>query len=556
MSTDDKIRAILRMEADAVDPSAAGFDAIRSGIATRRRRAWWVRGGALAGAALTVAAVAVVASGGNGAPHGIDQARPSVSTSPSATPTATPPAAGPATPVGAIWPLTTRGEVDGWLADRSAYPSLATTGGSALAFARNYLGIADATVAQVPGEHDSQTWEVRRPGSSRVVSSLDVRGFGDASSAPYLVTVATSEWLRMTAPGLDATVTSPLHAHGTYTDVDPGISVVVRADAARAAPAGLGTSPAVTGPPDVWDATVSFTTRAHTGSVLVVNRDNRDGGLTAAYAVPVTFGPATTPATFVAARDGRVAVLSVATGKVVRWLTAATPGGGAYDPRLTPDGKTVVYAQGAGTCSSAIRSVPVAGGVPATLVAAGSAALAGPSRDGDVDAYVRTTCRPRPKDEVVMVNPGGPVVEPVRGGVAGGVTVVGGRFVVYVTRDGGTTFLHSADANGEFADVPTAPPAGCAWQAATGAESPDGPRVLAAARCSGDTRLYRYDIDLQHRTPAGRIGAVDVTSLDRTPTADDLLVGVVDGAGEDEAFVWRAGALTRVPGVAQRPSWA
>ena len=48
MNADDKIRAILRLEADAVEPSAAGWDAIQAGIARRGARTWWAptsRGG-------------------------------------------------------------------------------------------------------------------------------------------------------------------------------------------------------------------------------------------------------------------------------------------------------------------------------------------------------------------------------------------------------------------------------------------------------------------------------------------------------------------------------
>src|SRR4051794_19427397 len=78
---DDKLRAILRMEADEVEPSAAGWDAITTGIAARRVRTRWLRGGTLAGAVLTAAALVVFTTSG----HDRDTLHP-VNPTPSAAP--------------------------------------------------------------------------------------------------------------------------------------------------------------------------------------------------------------------------------------------------------------------------------------------------------------------------------------------------------------------------------------------------------------------------------------------------------------------------------------
>jgi dipeptidyl aminopeptidase/acylaminoacyl peptidase len=68
------------------------------------------------------------------------------------------------------------------------------------------------------------------------------------------------------------------------------------------------------------------------------------------------------PARFVAEFDGRIVVVSAETGRVERDLTTAKPGGGASDPAVSPDGRTVWFARDDGRCASHLASVPVAGG--------------------------------------------------------------------------------------------------------------------------------------------------------------------------------------------------
>ncbi len=539
MNTDDTIRAILRMEADAVDPSAAGWDAITTGIAARRRRMWWVRGGALATAALTVVAVAVFAST-NGTPKGLDQANPSPSVSTSASPSpVVSPSDAPAvdnSPIGAIWPLTTTAEVRAWTLDHSIYPSLATEDGAALGFARTYVGIADASVSEVgPG-----TYDVTRPvnGTQRTVTTVTVEGFALDGGAPYVVTLATSPSVAIDRPAAGDDVTSRLAAHGTYQTVDPAFDVSLRADSGGSAPVVLATGRATTGPPNVWDVSLAFTTTASTGSLLVTNGSLIDSGLADAAAVPVTFGRAAgaLPEALVAVRDQRVAVISTAKGTVVRYLTDAQPGGGASDPELSADAKTVVYAQGAGTCASSILSVPVGGGSPTTLADASSGALSHPSRRGDVLAYLRSGCTTGA--EIVVTGPR-PATLPVDGSVRSG-PVVGDGGVAYVTVKDTGTALH---ADGTI----TPPPGGCEWLAVTWS----GRQLVAAAACGSDTRLYRLDADGQHLALAGYLGALKVTSLDYSTGDAYLLVGAAD-----RAYVFAGGTTHAIPGTAQRPTWS
>jgi len=68
------------------------------------------------------------------------------------------------------------------------------------------------------------------------------------------------------------------------------------------------------------------------------------------------------PARFVAELDGRIVAVSAETGRVAQHLAADKPGGGASDPAVSPDGRTVWFARGDGTCGSHLASVPATGG--------------------------------------------------------------------------------------------------------------------------------------------------------------------------------------------------
>lgn len=561
MNTDDKIRAILQAEADEVEPSAAGFDAIRTGIAARQRRRWWFRGTALAGALATVTAFAFAVAAHDTRRHTIHQVSPGPTTSEQPSPTATvpPPAVDPATPTGTIWPLTTQGEVDAWLADQSRYPSLRTPEGAALALARHYFGVPDVTVAK----KSDLTYEMHRPGQAAAVATLDVAGLGPDAGAPYVVRTATNANLVIGKPAPGAALDSPVALHGTYHEVDPSIWVTIRGDTDANDPVNLATDRATNGPPNDWDVTLTFTTALRTGSVMAINTSNKDGGLAEATAVPVTFGATDLPATYVTVRDGGVAIVSTADDKVVRRLTPAQPGGGAFDAQLTADGKSVVFGQGTMTCGSSIQEVPIGGGLVRTLVPAAAGYVFGmPSKDGDVLAYRRVGCNAPNAQQVVVVTPSGTTVEPVDA-LDWGITVRG-RFVLYVDehRDG-TTTLHELDAQGEFADAPTAPPAGCSWNAVTFAE-PDNawpPQVVAAAACGNDTRLYRLAGDLRQRTLLGHVpGGLAVASIDADRTGRAFLLDAIDPALDpatrEGAYVWAGGTVSRVSHLSQRPSWS
>jgi len=86
-------------------------------------------------------------------------------------------------------------------------------------------------------------------------------------------------------------------------------------------------------------------------------------------------GPAAddTPTRFVAEADGRIVVVSIENGRVERHLTDRQSGGGAADPAVSPDGRTVWFSRGDGTCAAHLASVPVAGGKERAIPGSGEA---------------------------------------------------------------------------------------------------------------------------------------------------------------------------------------
>lgn len=101
------------------------------------------------------------------------------------------------------------------------------------------------------------------------------------------------------------------------------------------------------------------------------------------------------PARFVAETGGRIVVVAVRTGRVQKHLTASEPGGGAVDPAVSPDGRTVWFSRGDGDCAAHLASVPAGGGREQAVPGSGEA---GPEerplpRPGHAQlAFTRTDC--------------------------------------------------------------------------------------------------------------------------------------------------------------------
>jgi hypothetical protein len=110
------------------------------------------------------------------------------------------------------------------------------------------------------------------------------------------------------------------------------------------------------------------------GAVLAAGLFLLAAGCSAAAPVPRPGPPPTAPAAdfpadFVAVSGaGVVAVYSAADGHLIRTLTVPMPGGGPGGPQLSPDGRTVIFARGTGTCAQVIDTVPFGGGPEQTLI--------------------------------------------------------------------------------------------------------------------------------------------------------------------------------------------
>ena len=101
------------------------------------------------------------------------------------------------------------------------------------------------------------------------------------------------------------------------------------------------------------------------------------------------------PAEFVAELNGRIVVVAAANGRIERRLTPEAPGGGASGPAVGPDGRTVWFARGDGSCASHIASVPAAGGPERSLPGSGEAGPEStplPRPGHDQLAYSRGDC--------------------------------------------------------------------------------------------------------------------------------------------------------------------
>ncbi len=139
--------------------------------------------------------------------------------------------------------------------------------------------------------------------------------------------------------------------------------VICMVAAALVVPAWMGvarrdhkTTGIVANPPSVVAPSTTTTTMPHTTTTAV---------------------PGAPPRQAVAVVNGRLALVSTATGRIERYITEALPGGGASDPTLTPDGTTVYFSRGDGTCAAHLASVSLDGGPEQIVVA---------SRDNSVNS--------------------------------------------------------------------------------------------------------------------------------------------------------------------------
>ncbi len=421
-NADDQLRAALQAEASTVEPSPEGYTQIKQRIAARRRIRFW-QGGALAAAtALSVAAVAVVVyTGDDGKTQvGITDVTPtpdeSLSEGPSSTPSASPTAvAVPAsTRIEAVWPFATQGEADQWA--RSALPELATPETAVDSFRKVFLGTGtwtkSATRAVEPRVVEIDLLRTQEQGARPiVVTTVTLRSYGEnEADGPWVVMHALQQNLDVTEPSVPASITTPVQVSGTIVGYHHAIQTEVRALDGQS----LGSAHTEAGQDMPWRASIGFKKPASVdaGSVTATTRSDADGGITWFVALPVrltteeTTSGGDTPTNFVAVKDARLALFRASDGAITRYLTAERPGGGAATPVMGPDGTTVYFVRGQGTCASDVMAISTApGAAERTVVASHSGTHAigniTVSGDGRKLAYVRVACADQGETVVV-----------------------------------------------------------------------------------------------------------------------------------------------------------
>ncbi|HVE64870.1 MAG TPA: Gmad2 immunoglobulin-like domain-containing protein [Mycobacteriales bacterium] len=577
MNAEEKLRSILRAEAEVIDASPAGWDRIREGIAVRRRRRLWLRSSLAATTAMSLVALGVVfATRGTDSDVGSTIVPATAAPAPSPIPSAAQAPADRDAPLPVIWPLTTLREIDFWQDNPQSRPALRDPETAAREFVLRYLGLADARLEQVRETSASSSWTVSRlivagdENTKITVTTVDVTSAASypvdsTKPSPFLVTSAASDALTVTAPDQESRVSVPVIVRGTVRGVDESVLLEVRAHN----PAGAAGFVALTkgfvpaGAEQPWETSLTFNDPPNAAGVIYATTASpADGQLSAVTAVPVVLEPgeqATAapqkstsprtdgayPAQFVAVERGRLAVFETKSGKRVRFLTEELPGGGVSDPSTTPDGTSVVYVQGEGTCAASIRRVPVDGGDPEVLLRSnGTSVPRQPvlSSLGDL-AYIEELCQREDSQIVVQrsAEGAGPrTIDPGSDGSPSGIAwSADGRTLAVIntlTLDSPTEILlvdpaiHRGVEEGEKQPRPPEPEgADCAWSAV---DYGDAGVLHAAQICHSEIAdagvVGGRLIEFEESGPRVMLSIDDVIAwFDVDATGDHILLGAL-----------------------------
>lgn len=269
-----------------------------------------------------------------------------------------------------IWPFTTRTQALEWQSTRAGGQTwFFDSGQTALRFLR-YLEAPEIDTVLTNGPETTDVGAGRAvtvgrknsDGTVQPVTVVHLVRLGFGPGAPYVVTAATSDYLKVSEPRPAVPIRSPVPARGTVAG-DASVLVELRVPS-RGTPIGENYGDNDTA--GSWAATIAFTTTTDRIGALVARVDSGDGaGVRQLAAQPVILAvplPATAPATFAAVVNGRIAVLESATGRLVRYLTSSQPGDGDHSPTVTNDRKTVFFRRVAGPCSVGLWRIPYAGG--------------------------------------------------------------------------------------------------------------------------------------------------------------------------------------------------
>jgi hypothetical protein len=493
MTAENRLRDLLRSEAETIHPAGDGLARIRERVARRRRVRFWLLPSAAVATAAAAAAFVLVAPD-----------HPQTQTlQPGETPTATsePSTSASPTPVetgdwhsAAFWPFASAAE-----AEAADPPAAWTTDGLEVGrrLVRDVLGLADVTVVQTCTSCEALTLKV----GSEDVGTITLGHYTVHGTRVFTVADVSGTDLTVTSPKAGAAVVSPLSVTGRITGVDENVQLRLLSTAGKElAAAG---APAGTAVP--WSATLTWSASDWTsGAVVGVTRSPRDGSVNRVVLVPVTRATGATTSSFAGLVDGHVSLFDGTTGDLLRQLTY--PPAGTRDVWASWSGGTLTWVRtkGASVCVDELDQLK--DGTPSTVLKSTTAHLASPalSPSGGLLAWVEQPCDGSASHVVV------------RGGGAPDrrLAVPDGAHPLDL-RDDGALLLWRQDASvpgGTVAVVPggaleltTAvtirPATGCETGTAA---SFDGQDVVVFESCGGDGRVVRYD-DAGHRGAAGPV---------------------------------------------------
>ncbi len=212
-----------------------------------------------------------------------------------------PPDSAPENVFPALWPFTSQGEVDAYVAaQESKYGDPVET---AKAFAKDYVGMkAPVSVGKASSSKGTQEVKIgvgaaegeAPAGDPKPTMSVFLRGVGPGGGAPYGVVASKSAEIVVSAPEDYATITSPVRVAGAASAAEGNVEVEVREDGQVTGKAlGVGNvAGAGDGKLGPFDNGIYFKTPTRTaGAVVLLETSTAAGqGISRATVVRVTFG--------------------------------------------------------------------------------------------------------------------------------------------------------------------------------------------------------------------------------------------------------------------------
>jgi hypothetical protein len=348
MSAEDRLRDILRSEAQEIVPAGDGLAKIQARVARRRRLRIWTIPGAAVATAGAVLAVFVLA---HDDPRTTQTLVPGATATPApsepTTSTPTPPAPVPVDSYSgpAVWPITSQAQADAW--DTTAKPWVEDGLAVGRRFVKDYVGLSDVTIRQ-----DCVSCEVLAVvADGKDVATIVLAHYTAHGKHLFTVAGVSGQDLKVSSPKEDTSVTSPLTVTGTIEGVDEHVVVRLRDEAGKQV--AQGDTQAGSGAP--WRATLSWTDRSWIhGSLVLWTGNFRDGGTSRLVVVAVSQGPAGEGPTFAALVDGHVSQYDGATGELVHQLTFPPAGKQDVEAAWSPGGLLWVRQATTGTCGGEV----------------------------------------------------------------------------------------------------------------------------------------------------------------------------------------------------------